>query len=191
MRAKRKPLPVAKRKAGVDQACLISMASPGKLVLRMQRQILSLLPRPARLLLRAAWACEWDPTSPLTAERSHLSIIVCICYGYPPYACMRITSPSTTQHNPTHPSPASVTVNTGKASVSTLQLPNTGITSAKRSLPIKIEHNTTQNHSKATFADILTRNRLCPMLNGTWKPEDRPDGQGDSSFGAVPAALTL
>jgi hypothetical protein len=33
--------------------------------------------------------------------------------------------------------------------------------------------------------------RLCPMLNGTWKPEDRPDGQGDSSFGAVPAALTL
>jgi hypothetical protein len=32
---------------------------------------------------------------------------------------------------------------------------------------------------------------LCPMLNGTWKPEDRPDGQGDSSFGAVPAALTL
>jgi hypothetical protein len=41
------------------------------------------------------------------------------------------------------------------------------------------------------YTDLDDSYRLCPMLNGTWKPEDRPDGQGDSSFGAVPAALTL
>lgn len=47
------------------------------------------------------------------------------------------------------------------------------------------------NVEKEFDADFDDFHRLCPMLNGTWKPEDRPDGQGDSSFGAVPAALTL
>jgi hypothetical protein len=36
----------------------------------------------------------------------------------------------------------------------------------------------------------LTNSRLCPMLNGTMKPEDI-GMNGDSSFGAVPAPLTL
>jgi hypothetical protein len=67
---------------------------------------------------------------------------------------MHISSPSTTQHTP--PQHQSITVNSGKARVSTQQLPSTGITSAKRSLPIKIEHNTEKpNQTKATFADIF------------------------------------
>lgn len=32
--------------------------------------------------------------------------------------------------------------------------------------------------------------RLCPLLNGTMKPEDA-GMNGDSSFGAVPAPLAL
>lgn len=39
------------------------------------------------------------------------------------------------------------------------------------------------------FADMDMR-RLCPMLNGTQKNEDA-NPNGDSSFGAVPAPLTL
>ena len=79
MRAKQKLLPGARRRAGVVQACLIPMALPGKLVWRRQRQILSLLPllQPARLLLWAAWACEWDSTSPLTAGLSLISRTAC------------------------------------------------------------------------------------------------------------------
>jgi hypothetical protein len=48
-------------------------------VWRRQRQILSLLPllQPARLLLWAAWACEWDSTSPLTAGLSLISRTAC------------------------------------------------------------------------------------------------------------------
>ncbi|EGP92118.1 transcription initiation factor TFIID, subunit TAF1 [Zymoseptoria tritici IPO323] len=37
---------------------------------------------------------------------------------------------------------------------------------------------------------IKTNRKLCPMLNGTMKPEDA-SANGDSSFGAVPAPLTL
>ncbi|KAK3722211.1 hypothetical protein LTR37_002644 [Vermiconidia calcicola] len=37
---------------------------------------------------------------------------------------------------------------------------------------------------------IKTNRKLCPMLNGTMKPEDA-GANGDSSFGAVPAPLTL
>jgi hypothetical protein len=37
---------------------------------------------------------------------------------------------------------------------------------------------------------FLASYRLCPLLNGTMKPEDAGIN-GDSSFGAVPAPLTL
>jgi hypothetical protein len=42
----------------------------------------------------------------------------------------------------------------------------------------------------STFHRLLASHRLCPLLNGTMKPEDA-GLNGDSSFGAVPAPLTL
>ena len=70
--------------------------------------------------------------------------------------------------------------------------PPLGILSA--SVSSNTYHYPTNNERTAKETFMLTSTilyRLCPMLNGTCKPEDRPDGQGDSSFGAVPAALTL
>ena len=40
------------------------------------------------------------------------------------------------------------------------------------------------------LANVRISKRLCPMLNGTMKPEDA-GLNGDSSFGARPAALVL
>jgi hypothetical protein len=144
MRAKRKPLPVARRIAGVVQACLIPMASPGKLLLRMQRQILSLLP-PARLLLWAAWACEWDSTSPLTAELS-LSHAAC-AYIAATHLMHAYALLHPTQHTPHLYQSQS---NIGQASVSTLQLPSTGITIAHRLLQSNWQQHKF-NHKSATY----------------------------------------
>lgn len=141
---------MARRKLGVVQACLIPMASPGQLALRTQVQILFLLRRPAQLLPWAAWACEWDPTSPLTAELSRLSNSVCIYCGYPPHACTRLTQ---------HSTPLFIFHNQHReASVSTQQLPTTGITSANN--PLTSKSNPTHTTAKATPADIYPQQAM-------------------------------
>lgn len=126
------------------------MASPGQLALRTQVQILFLLRRPAQLLPWAAWACEWDPTSPLTAELSVSRTACAYITAHPTYTCTRLTKPSTplfifhNQHR--------------EASVSTQQLPSTGITSANTST---LSNNSASKPTqKTTLADIHSQQAM-------------------------------
>lgn len=97
-----------------------------------------LLRRPAQLLLWAAWACEWDPTYPLTAELSRLSESLRIYRGLPN---LYMHAPHPTPHTFLH-----IYTQHLEAGVSTQQLPNTGITSANN--PFTSEANPTQKPQK-------------------------------------------
>jgi hypothetical protein len=137
---------------------------------------------------------------PCSRSSSLMPLFVDMCMHHgSPIPCMHIlgllTHPHTPQHTTLHP----LTTTTIDTSITTPKLASQRSQLWKKNQ--KYQVSLVRTHQPITqspitsaqeaFADFCSAVRLCPMLNGTWKPEDRPDGQGDSSFGAVPAALTL
>jgi hypothetical protein len=132
-----------------------------------------------------AWTCDWNfNIQSHCSETRHQSVKkTCACiYGNPAYASHMLSIPTKAAISKLLFLRSSLFVLQHRE----LSLRPSGILSASCLVTPQ-----SQKTNRDFYADLDDFYRLCPMLNGTWKPEDRPDGQGDSSFGAVPAALTL